>query len=198
MITISLCMIVKNEERTLANCLNCVRGVVDEIVIVDTGSTDRTRQVAAAFTDRIFDFEWIDDFAAARNAAYARAAMDYILWLDADDILPPAEAVALRKLKAALPGEADAVMMRYATEFDPQGRPAFSYYRERLTKRARGFLWRESVHEYLDVSGVVLTSEITVFHATRKEEGGAAASGRNLRIYVRLIAGGEALSPRGM
>ncbi|NLG25997.1 MAG: glycosyltransferase, partial [Clostridiales bacterium] len=69
MITISLCMIVKNEEETLPRCLSCVRDAVDEIVVVDTGSTDRTKQVAAAFTDKIYDFQWIDDFSAARNAA---------------------------------------------------------------------------------------------------------------------------------
>ena len=70
MITISLCMIVKNEEASLARCLDSVNGIADEIVIVDTGSTDRTRQIASRYTDRIVDFEWVDDFAAARNYAF--------------------------------------------------------------------------------------------------------------------------------
>lgn len=73
MITISLCMIVKNEERTLARCLDSVNGIADEIVIVDTGSSDRTTEVAARYTDRIYAFAWEDDFAAARNASFARA-----------------------------------------------------------------------------------------------------------------------------
>ena len=85
MITISLCMIVKNEERTLARCLDSVAGITDEIVIVDTGSSDRTMEIAAQYTDRIFMYEWADDFAAARNFSFDQATQEYILWLDADD-----------------------------------------------------------------------------------------------------------------
>src|SRR5690242_19973198 len=75
-ITISLCMIVKNEERTLARCLDSVNGIADEIVIVDTGSSDRTTEVAARYTDRIYAYAWEDDFAAARNASFARATQE--------------------------------------------------------------------------------------------------------------------------
>ena len=66
MITISLCMIVKNEEKILARCLDSIADLVDEIIIVDTGSTDRTREIAARYTDKIFDFPWRDDFAGAQ------------------------------------------------------------------------------------------------------------------------------------
>ena len=88
MVSISLCMIVKNEEDVLARCLDSAAGLVDEIVIVDTGSTDRTREIAARYTDKIFDFPWRDDFAAARNESFSHAAMDYCLWLDADEVVP--------------------------------------------------------------------------------------------------------------
>lgn len=67
MITVSLCMIVKNEEDILARCLDSLKGLMDEIIIVDTGSTDRTKEIAANYTDKIYDFSWCDDFAAARN-----------------------------------------------------------------------------------------------------------------------------------
>ena len=73
MIKISLCMIVKNEEQVLDRCLNSVKDIADEIIIVDTGSRDRTKEVAAAYTDKIYDFVWIDDFAAARNYASSAA-----------------------------------------------------------------------------------------------------------------------------
>ena len=73
MVTVSLCMIVKNEEDVLARCLRSAMDVVDEIVIVDTGSTDRTREIAGRFTSRVYDFTWIDDFAAARNYAFSLA-----------------------------------------------------------------------------------------------------------------------------
>ena len=67
MVSISLCMIVRNEEKVLGRCLACVQGFADEIIIVDTGSTDRTKEIAFSFTDKVYDFKWKDDFAAARN-----------------------------------------------------------------------------------------------------------------------------------
>ncbi|MEJ9268433.1 glycosyltransferase family 2 protein, partial [Bacillus thuringiensis] len=85
-ITISLCMIVKNEVEVLSRCLDAIRDGVEEIIIVDTGSTDATKKVAQQYTAKIYDFEWIDDFSAARNFAFSKATNEYILWLDADDI----------------------------------------------------------------------------------------------------------------
>ena len=64
MASVSLCMIVKNEEDVLERCLESAAGLADEIIIVDTGSIDRTREIATRFTDRIFDFPWRDDFSA--------------------------------------------------------------------------------------------------------------------------------------
>ena len=85
--TISLCMIVKNEERVLARCLDSVADLVDEIIIVDTGSTDATKEIAARYTEQIYDFVWQDDFAAARNFSFSKASMDYIYAPDADEVL---------------------------------------------------------------------------------------------------------------
>ncbi len=99
MASISLCMIVRDEEAVLGWCLESVAPAVDEIIVVDTGSIDGTKAVAAAYTDRIFDFAWVDDFAAARNASFAKATGDYILWLDADDVLLPEDLDALLCLK---------------------------------------------------------------------------------------------------
>lgn len=193
MITVSLCMIVKNEEDVLKRCLCSVKELVDEIIIVDTGSADRTKEIAREFTDRIYDFPWIDDFSAARNFAFGRASMDYILWLDADDILLPDEAVKFRHFKETLPPDVDAVMMRYHTGFDEQGRPVFSYFRERLVKRSRQFQWREPVHEYLQIGGRVIDSDVCVTHARQHRR----SSLRNIEIYENQLAAGEGLSPRG-
>ncbi|MDP9699864.1 glycosyltransferase involved in cell wall biosynthesis [Paenibacillus intestini] len=85
--TVSLCMIVKNEEQVLNRCLDSVKDLVDEIIIVDTGSTDNTLQIARKYTDKIYFFEWIDDFSAARNESLKYATSDYILVLDADEYL---------------------------------------------------------------------------------------------------------------
>jgi len=84
---ISLCMIVKNEEKFLEKCLSSVKGLVDEIIIVDTGSDDKTKEIARRFEAKIFDFEWGDDFSAARNESLKQATGDWILVLDADEII---------------------------------------------------------------------------------------------------------------
>lgn len=191
--TVSLCMIVRDEETQLETCLSSVNGLADEIILADTGSVDGTKALARRYTDKIFDFPWTGDFSAARNFSFSRAAMDYILWLDADDVLLPADQARLKALKESLDGTADAFMMNYDTGFDASGRVTFSCCRERLVRRACGFIWREPVHEYLEVFGNVLRSDVHVTHRKRKP----AAPGRNLAIYEKLLADGGGLSPRG-
>lgn len=93
---LSLCMIVKNEEKVLERCLNSARSFVDEIIIVDTGSTDRTKEIALSFTNHVYDFVWINDFAIAKNDAVRRATSKWVLVLDADEYLDPDQAPELR------------------------------------------------------------------------------------------------------
>ncbi len=87
--TLSVCMIVKNEEQFLEKCLLSVKPIADEIILVDTGSTDNTKKIAQQFSAKIFDFSWNDDFAAARNESLKPATGDWILVLDADEVLNP-------------------------------------------------------------------------------------------------------------
>ena len=87
----SLCMIVKNEEAVLNRCLESMASAMDEIIIVDTGSTDATKKIAAAYTDQIYDFAWTGNFAEARNYAASKATGDYIYTADADEYLEPEE-----------------------------------------------------------------------------------------------------------
>ena len=96
---VSLTMIVKDEENNLSNCLESV-AALDEIVVVDTGSTDRTIEIARSFGARVFEFAWVDSFAAARNEALSHATGDYAFWLDADDVVEPDEREKLRALLA--------------------------------------------------------------------------------------------------
>ena len=96
--TVSLTMIVRNEENNLPHCLTSARGLFDEIVVVDTGSTDRTKDIAVEFGAKVIDFVWIDDFAAARNMSLAHATGDYAFWLDADDVLDPPQREKLKTL----------------------------------------------------------------------------------------------------
>lgn len=88
---ISLCMIVKNEEDTLPGCLSSVKGLVDEIIVVDTGSTDKTIDIAKQHGALVFSFPWNNHFSDAKNYAIRKATKDWILWLDADEILPESE-----------------------------------------------------------------------------------------------------------
>ncbi|MGQ9778301.1 MAG: glycosyltransferase [Bacillota bacterium] len=99
--TLSLCMIVRDEEKTIGACLASVHGLVEEIVVVDTGSTDRTRAVAEKNGARVFSYPWRGDFAAARNYALAQANGSWILVLDADETLAPVAQEKLAGLLAA-------------------------------------------------------------------------------------------------
>jgi len=100
-IMISLCMITRDEEQFLPRCLSSVQGMVDEIVVVDTGSVDRTIGIARSFDARIYHFEWIDDFSAARNFSLLKASGDWIFSLDADEIISERDHIHLRSLTRA-------------------------------------------------------------------------------------------------
>ena len=119
---VSLTVIARDEELNLPKCLESVRGLFDEIVVIDTGSPDRTAEIARAFGANVFDFSWIDDFAAARNEALARATGDYAFWLDADDVVDPLEREKLRIILDRLRrGDEAAYVVRCACDPAPDG-----------------------------------------------------------------------------
>jgi len=186
-------MIVKNEEKVLARCLNSVARAADEIIIVDTGSTDDTKSIASFYTDKIYDFEWINDFSAARNYAYSKATMDYQMWLDADDVLPSESLEKILELKNKFDPSVDIVTMKYFTHFDEKGNPILISTRERLTKREKGYLWQDPVHECIPLIGNVFYSDIEIHH---KKVHKAEHTDRNLNIYNHLESSGKPLSPR--
>lgn len=190
-ITISLCMIVRNEEEGLGRCLSSVSGIVDEIIIVDTGSTDRTKEIAANFDAKIYDFVWIDNFAAARNYSFSQATCEYILWLDADDVIQEKDRKLLLELKQVLPREILAVNMPYHLAVDAEGNPINSLRRNRIVKRSANFQWIGPVHEYLSVSGKAFMSDAAITHAKNK-----VYTDRNLKIYQNREEAGEQFSPR--
>lgn len=194
MVTISLCMIVKNEESVLARCLNSVKDIVDEIIIIDTGSTDNTKEIAKGFTNKVFDFNWINDFSAARNYSYSKATKNYILWLDADDVMMEKDKVKFKQLKKSFDKTVDIVMMKYNVGFDAQGNVTFSYFRERLSRRAANHSWFEPVHEYLQMSGKIINVDICITHRKIK----APVQGRNMVIYQKILSEGKELTPRGL
>lgn len=192
MITISLCMIVKDEESVLGRCLESVKDIVDEIIIVDTGSADKSKEIAAKFTSKIYDFEWIDDFSAARNYSFSKATMGYILWLDADDVLLAQDRDKFLWLKENLAHDIDIVLMKYNVGMKEDGVPALSFFRERLIKRSLNLHWLEPVHEYIELRGKIGRFDICITHRKEKNR-----TDRNINIYERLISEGRDLSPRG-
>lgn len=194
MVKISLCMIVRDEEAVLARCLESVQDIVDEIIIVDTGSVDGTKEIAKKFTDRIYTFPWCDDFAAARNYAFAQGTGTYLMWMDADDILPQSEKQKFLELKERLEETpCDMVRMVYDAALDESGQAAFSYYRERLVRNCPQANWSGFVHEVIVPFGKVETAEIHFVHQKEK----TAYSNRNLRIYEKALERGESLDARG-
>jgi len=96
--SISLCMIVKNEEYFLKSCLESIKDFVDEIIIVDTGSVDKTKEIAKTFTQLVYDFKWKDDFSLARNFSLQKATKDWILVLDADEKISERDFIRIKKL----------------------------------------------------------------------------------------------------
>lgn len=190
--TIALTMIVKDEEAVLSRALDGICDAVDEIVVVDTGSKDRTKEIARRYTDKIFDFAWADDFSAARNYALSKSSCDYWMWLDADDIVPPATAKKICALKKS-DADTDVYMLPYVLSRDERKKATFSFFRERIMKRSPDLVWRGRVHEAVELRGKIeyLSAEIEHAKPAKRDSGT-----RNLDIYRKMIALDEPLSPR--
>lgn len=165
MVSISVCMIVKNEEAVLARCLDSLQGIADEIVIVDTGSTDRTKEIAALYTSRIYDFTWVHDFSAARNFAFSKATKEYIYSADADEVLEEKDRIKFLTLKQVLLPEIEIVEMIYVNPTDCN--MVYNYVREprpKLFKRLREFRWIDPIHETVALDPLVYSSDIEIQH----------------------------------
>lgn len=192
MVTVSLCMIVKNEEKILRRCLDSIADLMDEIIIVDTGSTDATKQIAADYTDKIYDFTWIGDFSAARNFAFSKAEMEYIYSADADEVLDEKNREAFRQLKMTLLSEIDIVQMYYANQlahgtiynFDKELRP-------KLFRRLRAFRWQGAIHEQVGLEPVIYDSDIEILHMPETNH-----KDRDLAAFVRRTGEGDRLDQR--
>lgn len=192
MISISVCMIVKNEEKVLKRCLDSLEGLYDELIIVDTGSTDSTRKIASAYTDKIYDFEWVDDFSEARNFSFSKATCDYIYCPDADEILDEENRDKFKMLKQVMVPEVEIVQMKYVNQLENGSVYNFdSEYRPKLYKRLRTFTFIEPVHETVRLDPVVFESDIEIIH---KPE--TVHADRDIRIFEKVLKEGNILSER--
>jgi glycosyltransferase involved in cell wall biosynthesis len=159
---LSVCMIVKNEGHQLAGALENFRKFADEIVVVDTGSTDDTREIALRYTDCVFDFPWCDDFSAARNHSIANASGDYVLWMDADDRVEPEMVERIVKLKTVLDGQN---AFYFVLEDMQASGLSSSFFQLRCVPRRDDVRFFGRIHEQLMIEGFFpLTVDIVVRH----------------------------------
>ncbi|MCD7826288.1 MAG: glycosyltransferase family 2 protein [Clostridiaceae bacterium] len=173
MVSISLCMIVKNEEKVLARCLESLAPWMDEIIIVDTGSEDRTKEIAAGYTDQIYDFAWTGSFSDARNFAASKATKEYIYTADADEYLDELNQKKLAQLKSILLPEVEIVQMLYCTKGEYNTVYNFEKeYRPKLYRRLRRFVWIDPIHETLRIDPIVYDSQIEIIHAPEGNHAG--------------------------
>ncbi|MBD5552109.1 MAG: glycosyltransferase family 2 protein [Lachnospiraceae bacterium] len=192
MITISLCMIVKNEERILRRCLDCVADLVDEIIIVDTGSTDRTKKIAAEYTEQIYDFAWTGNFSDARNFAFSKCTKQYIYTADADEVIDEENRKRFSDLKQALLPEIEIVQMKYGNQL--QFSTIYNFdeeYRPKLYKRLREFVWEYPIHEAVRLEPVIYDSDIVITHLPE-----TLHTGRDIATFEKMTADGEYLDKK--
>jgi tetratricopeptide (TPR) repeat protein len=145
---LSLSMIVRNEEKFLAGCLESVRGIADEIIVLDTGSTDSTIEIARQFGARVFQFPWIGDFAAARNESLRHCIGEWVLYLDADERLVPEGQSTLLKLIRNRNVQAYYCLIR-GEERLPRGKVFNIAPYPRLFRRLPAFRFEGKVHEQI-------------------------------------------------
>ncbi|MBO7335324.1 MAG: glycosyltransferase family 2 protein [Lachnospiraceae bacterium] len=184
MITISVCMIVKNEEERLARCLGCLKDIADEIVVVDTGSDDRTKDIARNFTDRVYDFRWTGDFSEARNHAFSFATCDYIYSADADEFIDEENRKAFKTLKELLLPEIEIVQMHYVNPADRNmAYNDLDELRPKLFKRLRTFTWIDPIHETIRTLPVVFDSDIRIIHEPHENH-----AGRDFKAFLKVLS----------
>jgi glycosyltransferase involved in cell wall biosynthesis/predicted Zn-dependent protease len=191
---VSLCMIVKNEEKNLAQCLRSVADLVHEMIVVDTGSADRTKEVAAECGAKVFDFAWVDSFAAARNESLRQAAGDWILWLDGDEFVDDTNRQRLKKLIADLKDANQAFFMRQFSKLEAAPHAAAQVDQVRMFRNRPDIRWEYRVHEQIlpairRAGGDIVVTDIVIEHTGFRDP---AIQGpkvdRNLRLLELELA----------
>lgn len=195
MATITACFIAKNEGKRLGKCLDSIDDIVDEFVVVDTGSTDNTKEVAYRYTNKVYDFKWINDFSAARNFSFSKATGDWIIWLDCDDWFREPDRQKFKKLKATLDdSNYDAYDFWYNYRHNEEGVCTYRFQRDRLIRNHKGYHWEYPVHELLVIDGAkICMTDITVTHRSNHDNGE-----KYIKFFEEKMAEGYELTQRDM
>lgn len=149
---LSVCMIVKNEEKVLKRCLESLRGIADEIIIADTGSTDRTKKIAEEFTDAVYDYKWVNDFSKARNFAASKASGEWILAMDADEYVDREEFSEFKKALLINPPLANILAVQIVNFVGLHGAETVLNYHERMYRNNGELSYFRSIHELIKSS----------------------------------------------
>jgi len=190
--SLSLCMIVKDEEETVGRAIKSALAVVDEVVVVDTGSTDNTRLIVEGYGARVIDFPWNDDFSAARNAGLAAAYGDWILILDADEVLESIRPVEMGRLLS----DDDAIAYYARIRNEVPGRPSTVYDKVRVFRNHPEIRYRYPIHEQITPSiaecasrrgGDFKPSRLSILHYGSAEREDTGKKSRNQRLLGRAI-----------
>lgn len=197
MTTLSLSMIVKNEEATIERVLSCARTFCDEMIVVDTGSTDRTVELAEKMGAKVYHFEWIEDFAAARNYSLEQCTCDWVIWLDADDVVTEECQQKFRELKETdLNDSLNAIFMPYNYHYDAEDNCTLVNRRERMFRRAAGFRWQHPIHEVIYTYGhTTARMDIWIEH---RYPPGKNSPHRNMRILAKAMQKEENMNSERM
>jgi len=194
--TITLALIAKNEEKNINRLLDSVVGCFDQIVLVDTGSTDKTKEIGLSRGCEVYDFTWVNSFCKARNFAFSKATCDYICWLDLDDCLSDKEAFIQWKKYAM--EFADCWFNTYNYALDKDKKPIISFVRERVFKRSLDPVWQYDLHE-----GIIIKPEWSRDYAVswsvnhmRDEQDVIADKSRNIKILDDIKTRDGALPTR--
>jgi len=191
--TLALHIIARDSEETLCRTLESVKGLFDQIVVVDTGSRDATLEVAKDFGAETYEFEWIDDFSAARNYALSKVTCDWAMWLDTGDVLKPENLSKLRELKKAdwfLTETTDLVWIHTNRLLDEWGNPRVTSIFPRIARMKANPYWENRVHEVLSCQNprYIVLDDVVIEDPYTDRENGAK---RNLRILDQMIADGD-------
>ncbi|WP_309088953.1 glycosyltransferase [Domibacillus sp.] len=166
---ISLCMIVKNEEKVIERCLSSITHLVDEVIIVDTGSTDKTKAISEKYTSKIFNFEWVDDFSAARNFAASKASGKWLLVLDADEYVDEENFKGFIQELKEDKGQFDAYTAKILNFTGNFGESLVQNLHDRIYKNTGEILYYRKIHEqFKHVEGKSLNiknSSLLLFHS---------------------------------
>lgn len=185
--TLSLTLIVKNEAHHLPQALKYAHIFADEIIIIDTGSTDNTKEIARKYTEKVYDYKWINDFSAARNFGISKCTKDFVIWLDADDYISQKDSQAVSKLMTENIGW-DLCFLPYHYTYGHQGNSRLLFYRERIFRNHIGVHFQYPIHECLVIpEGLKTTNykDVTIYHKTisRWEDN----STRNTKILLDAL-----------